>query len=64
MAFAFALLDRHCPWVAELADMADQHILSPVLAGESLAHLSFKTAPTLAWADRFEEVDRDEIMQG
>jgi hypothetical protein len=62
MAFAFQLLDRHCPWVADLADMADQHILSPILAGESLANLHFQTAPTLPWADRFEEVNEDEIM--
>jgi hypothetical protein len=64
MKFAFDLLDKHCPWIQELADMADEYILTPIIEGQTLEDLHFKTGSTLPWVSRFEFVEQDHAMQG
>jgi hypothetical protein len=54
MEFAFQALENHCPWISDLSDLVDQHLLTPIFQGERLDLLTFNDAPTIPWEGRFE----------
>ena len=54
MAFAMSRLDFNCPWVEDLALLADSALLTPILEGQSLRDWHFDTGAQIPWHLRFD----------